>query len=309
MSDIPLFEKKAIPVTITGLSNAGKTTFVQRLITGEYHENPLPTMGLSVERFEYQSVLFQLFDLGGQTFFRDHLWREYISLSQGIIFIFDSTGELIDEARKSFWKVAEWAPEDTTVMFLANKWDLDHLPLDKIVTNLDLQQFSTTPSRSFQIFDVSMKTGQNIERAMDWFSSKLLRQMRAKKITLYRVLILLSSGVPIVDLEFGSRKTGSTHVSGFMSAINQYIKKIIGESEGLQRIETDEYQVLMTKYEHLFCVIVCGLEDSPSKVRTVAESVLRFGAGELRERGKFQLPTTIRDYLEEYFNEEVFFPR
>ncbi|MFW9998423.1 MAG: ADP-ribosylation factor-like protein [Candidatus Odinarchaeota archaeon] len=305
MSDEPLFLKKAIPVTITGLSNAGKTTFVQRLITGEFIDNLLPTMGLSVERFEYQGVLFQLFDLGGQSFFRDHLWREYISLSQGIIFIFDSTGDQIEEAKKSFWKVAEWAPEDTTAMFMANKWDIDHLPLEDIITLLDLQKFSTTPSRSFQIFDVSVKTGLNIEKCMDWFSNKLLRQMQAKKISLYRVLILLSSGVPIVDLEFGSRNTGSTLVSGFMSAINQYIKKIIGENEGLQRIETDEYQVLMTNYEHLFCVMVCGIDDSPSKVRTVAESVLRFCSIQLRERGKYQLPMTIRDYLDEYFKDEI----
>ena len=84
------FPRKRIPIVIVGLEFAGKTSLVLRLQTGEFR-NTLPTSGLDTEILEIQGTIFQLFDLGGHERFRQMFWKEYVKLSQGIVFMIDSS--------------------------------------------------------------------------------------------------------------------------------------------------------------------------------------------------------------------------
>ena len=83
------FEKKGIPMSVLGLPSSGKTTFTNRLTTGEFTE-PVPTMGVNFERMNIQDAHFDVFDLGGHEIYREKLWENYIRLSYVMVFLVDS---------------------------------------------------------------------------------------------------------------------------------------------------------------------------------------------------------------------------
>ncbi|MHA2075211.1 MAG: ADP-ribosylation factor-like protein [Candidatus Hodarchaeales archaeon] len=165
--------EKRIPIAMLGLENAGKTTLSVRLKTGHF-ESTIPTPGLDVEIIDIKGNLFQLFDLGGHDHFRNLFWENYVRLSQGLIFIIDSNDlEKLNEVVEWLWKCLEWnisAP----LLILANKSDLSHIALKELINIIRMAELPIqNPSRSFRIFEVSIKQGTNLEGAMSWFSSKV----------------------------------------------------------------------------------------------------------------------------------------
>ena len=88
---ITWYTEDVLMLVIVGITGSGKTTFVKRLLTGRFVENVRPTIGLEVEIYRDKKLgEFELFDLGGQTAYRNVLWMKYVKRSEGIIFIFDS---------------------------------------------------------------------------------------------------------------------------------------------------------------------------------------------------------------------------
>jgi GTPase SAR1 family protein len=55
-------------IAITGLQNAGKTSFSQRLVTGKYIVSQ-PTSGVDVEFAQYNGLPIQIWDMGGDESF------------------------------------------------------------------------------------------------------------------------------------------------------------------------------------------------------------------------------------------------
>ena len=49
-----------------GLQNAGKTSLVDTIATGAYHEDMIPTVGFNMRKVAKGSVTIKLWDLGGQ---------------------------------------------------------------------------------------------------------------------------------------------------------------------------------------------------------------------------------------------------
>jgi len=88
-----------------------------------------------------------------------------------------------------------------------------------------LNQIPTlNPSRSFQIFEVSCKTGFNIDRAIKWLSQKIAYQVPHQKINLAAIYLYLPSGIPIVSQIFsGTQNIDKDMIPPYLNAIDSFL--------------------------------------------------------------------------------------
>ncbi len=311
--------EKRIPIAIVGLENAGKTTLATRLQTGKFIKTITPTKGLDVETVEIKGNLFQLFDLGGHISFREMFWKTYVTLSQGIIFVIDfSDTKRLKQVVEWFWKCLEWNPT-APILILANKSDLAHIKIDKLMNKIKLDQLpQQNPQRSFRIFEVSMKVGTNLDEAIGWFFQKIIPILTQKKVKLIGIYLYLPTGIPIVSHRFTRDSTGDFDedmVPGFLYALDQFASGVIGPSEGLNAISTEQGRILTVKREGVMCAIVTDKESDPITSRIIAESFLTYVETAFskkiilfRTEGKLQFPKNlIIDFLNQEFAQNLIF--
>ncbi|MFW9992858.1 MAG: ADP-ribosylation factor family protein [Candidatus Odinarchaeota archaeon] len=183
---IPRLKKSAtdhllkIKVVWIGLEQAGKTTIIRRLITGEFRENITVTMGIHWEEFYSRGLMLGAWDIAGQAAFRV-LWNNYIKEAMGIVFVVDAADyDRLDEAKRELREHVfnNEQAGNIPVLVLANKQDLPGaLPAGTIARRLALQEVR---EHSYAIVPVSAKTGFNIEVAMDWLRAEALKLVRKK---------------------------------------------------------------------------------------------------------------------------------
>ncbi|MFX0086333.1 MAG: ADP-ribosylation factor-like protein [Candidatus Hodarchaeota archaeon] len=316
--DVPKSEKR-IPIAIVGLENAGKTTLAKRIQTGKFIRTITPTTGLDIESVELKGNLFQLFDLGGQIAFRELFWQTYVQLSHGIIFVIDSSDtEKLDHVVEWFWKCLKWNPT-APLLILANKSDLVHIELNELITKIKLDQIPKQSSqRSFRIFEVSTKTGANIKEALGWFSEKLIPLLEQKTVRLIGLYLYLPTGIPIASHRFTSKKIedfDEDMVPGFLHALDQFASGVIGASEGLNSITTEQGRIMTVKREGVMCAIVTDKESDPITARVIAESFLNYVEATFsqdlslfRRKGKLHFPKNlILEFLKQEFAQNIIF--
>ena len=308
--------ERRIPIAIVGLENAGKTTLSFRLQTGMYHQT-LPTAGLDVEVVEMKGHIFQLFDLGGHEHFRQLFWKNYVQLSQGIIFVIDSSDDnKLDEVVDWLWKCLEWN-RNAPLLILANKSDLNHVGLEKIIDKIRLAQLSIqNPNRSFRIFEVSIKLGTNLDEALSWFAGKTANNIGDSQIKLLGCYLYLPTGIPIASHLFTDGNANLLDldmIPGFLNAFDQFTSGMMGPSEGLQSLNTVNHSILMVKREGVLCAIITDKDSDPGVTRVIAESILTYVETVFAEKlslfqkdGKIRFPKDfILNFLNREFSENV----
>ncbi|XP_066372367.1 uncharacterized protein [Miscanthus floridulus] len=104
-----------------GLDAAGKTTILHRLHVGEVLST-VPTIGFNVEKV---NVAFTVWGVGGQDKLRP-LWRHYLSNSDALIYVVDSTDrDRIGVAREEFQAIVKDPLMLSSILLvLANKQDM-----------------------------------------------------------------------------------------------------------------------------------------------------------------------------------------
>lgn len=63
-----LFFNKELELSIIGLQNAGKTTFVNVLANNKFDEDTIPTIGFNYKSLKKGKIQFKLWDLGKDIF-------------------------------------------------------------------------------------------------------------------------------------------------------------------------------------------------------------------------------------------------
>ncbi len=84
-----LFWSKEMELSVVGLQNAGKTTLINVLATGDYDSDTIPTIGFNLRSIEKGRVQMKVWDLGGQPRFRDS-WEKYCRGVDAIVYVVDA---------------------------------------------------------------------------------------------------------------------------------------------------------------------------------------------------------------------------
>ena len=105
-----LFWKEEMELTLVGLQNSGKTTFVNLIASGQYSEDMIPTVGFNMRKITKGNVtikvgrmffsdyllcisIIQIWDIGGQPRFRS-MWERYCRGVNAIVYVYE---ELLNE--------------------------------------------------------------------------------------------------------------------------------------------------------------------------------------------------------------------
>ncbi|MHA1258239.1 MAG: ADP-ribosylation factor-like protein [Candidatus Heimdallarchaeaceae archaeon] len=216
-------------IAITGLDNAGKTTFIHRLKTGEYKPSFQPTVGYDLSVIRKDDYRFDIVDLGGHQSFRTAFWENFVSSCHGCIFIFDrSDRERLELAKEWLWKVEEWVPKDADFAFFANKSDLeDSMSLEEIVEGLDLAKFSESPLKSFRIFETSSVTGENIDNCWEWLSRSIKNRLEAKQFVEVYAFELYDDRLDHIIREVLVEESEKSKIEDVMEVFNTHSLKMI----------------------------------------------------------------------------------
>jgi ADP-ribosylation factor-like protein 13B len=78
-----------VTIALFGLDNAGKTCLM-RSLAGDFHFDAVPTVGLSQETFLYNDIRLHVYDLGGESSFRN-VWRSFFAEIWGFIYVVDAS--------------------------------------------------------------------------------------------------------------------------------------------------------------------------------------------------------------------------
>lgn len=273
------FDKSGIPITIVGLPQAGKTTFVNRMKTGTF-TIPNPTTGMHFERINIQDIHFDIFDLGGHEIYRKTIWESYIKLSYGIIFIIDSANEsILEEVKKEFWRCMSIKEKDEEflLLFLCNKSDLEKsMNLEILVKKLELYKLAQIPNLTYQFFKVSMKTGEHYEYIMNWLHNKTEKITSKRKITPLMILIAQKSGLFILSIDKLENKQDPNLVSGFLSAVEGFTREVFRNEGFLQFILEENHKYIISAKEENIYAILIDRDDSQEEARRIIEIIDKY---------------------------------
>jgi small GTP-binding protein len=300
-------EKTPKEIVFVGLAAAGKTTLLNRLVTGEFKLHP-QTMGFAVDTFNYkEKIRVRAIDLGGQDVFIHSLWKQFIPRADIIVFLIDSAAhDLMQKARDTLLTVISWIKDKNPIlMLLANKQDLPlAYRLEECISALNLYELADMPVRALQIFPTSAKTGQGIVKAFDWLASQIAETDEIPKAHVHQIYVYESSGMLLSSsiiqpfaptLESNSSDVDPSLITGFYSALSGFAKEITGKGydRDFSSIRTlvlnnpmpDSPDLKLTHIEddehRLACLVVAEEPDSPIAIRAVAESALAISKSHL----------------------------
>ncbi len=221
--------KKAPIISVTGLESAGKTTLINRLKTGKFISDSTPTIGFEISIMYNENTRFDVVDLGGQLAFRKSFWQNFVSTSHGCIFVFDRANRnAIATAKEWLWKVEGWLPNNATIAFLANKSDLEEaMPLDEVVDKLELVKFSSKPEHSFQIFETSSLTGENVTECWNWITNSIKRRLQITKEVDIKAFELYDDTLSPIAKIINAPEEEKESLEKAMSVFNDHVAKLV----------------------------------------------------------------------------------
>lgn len=164
-----LFSKQEMELSLIGLQNAGKTSLVNVIATGAFHEDMLPTVGFNMRKVTRGNVVIKLWDLGGQPRFRS-MWERYCRGVQAVVFVVDAAdGDNLDAAKNELRELMSKPPlRGIPLMVLGNKNDL---PGALSETELS-ERFGLKDMKDREVYtcSISCKQQTNINLVLEWLT-------------------------------------------------------------------------------------------------------------------------------------------
>ncbi|EDQ91097.1 uncharacterized protein MONBRDRAFT_20347 [Monosiga brevicollis MX1] len=162
-----LFWKEEMELTLVGLQNSGKTTFVNVIASGNFTEDMIPTVGFNMRKVTKGNVTIKLWDIGGQPRFRS-MWERYCRGVQAIVYMVDAADESKMEGAKIELHTLLEKPQlaGTPILVLGNKCDLPKaFAAEQLVEALELKKIG---DREVCCYAISCKNKINIEITLKW---------------------------------------------------------------------------------------------------------------------------------------------
>ncbi|XP_057708094.1 ADP-ribosylation factor-like protein 6 isoform X3 [Corythoichthys intestinalis] len=167
--------KKEVNVLCLGLDNSGKTTIINQMKPlNTPGQEIVPTIGFNIEKFKNSSLSFTVFDMSGQSRYRN-LWEHYYKESHAIIFVIDSSDKLrmvvAKEELDTLLNHADICCKKLPVLFFANKMDLrDAMSSVKVSQMLCLENIKDKP---WHICASNAIEGEGLQEGMDWLQEQI----------------------------------------------------------------------------------------------------------------------------------------
>lgn len=162
-----LFWKEEMELTLVGLQNSGKTTFVNVIASGQFTEDMIPTVGFNMRKITKGNVTIKLWDIGGQPRFRS-MWERYCRGVNAIVFMVDAADEeKLEASRNELGQLLDKPQLDgIPVLVLANKKDLPGaLDERQLIERMNL---SAIQNREICCYSISCKEKDNIDITLQW---------------------------------------------------------------------------------------------------------------------------------------------
>jgi len=163
---------------LLGLDNAGKTTLLHRLRTGDIRSFPPTDRPHYVDQpFSFQGIQFSAWDLGGHEAVR-HLWEDYVSDQvSAVLFLVDSadTERLEEAAYELDALIGEQMLAGLPVAIMLNKCDLhgamESAEISERIEYKALQDMQGADK--IRMFRISVLKGEGYQEAFRWISGFL----------------------------------------------------------------------------------------------------------------------------------------
>lgn len=164
-----LFFKQEMELALIGLQNAGKTSFVNVVATGNFNEDMIPTVGFNMRKVSKGKVSIKLWDLGGQPRFRS-MWERYCRGVNAVVYVVDAADHANVDMAKS--ELHELLTKPTLagipLLVLGNKSDLPgSLQVQEVIDRMELKGLE---GREVCCYCISCKNATNIDICLDWLT-------------------------------------------------------------------------------------------------------------------------------------------
>ncbi|KAF6260021.1 P-loop containing nucleoside triphosphate hydrolase protein [Scenedesmus sp. NREL 46B-D3] len=164
-----LFFKREMELSLIGLQNAGKSSLVNVLTTGSFHEDMIPTVGFNMRKVTKGGVTIKMWDLGGQPRFRS-LWERYCRGVQAIVYVVDAADhDAIQVSAKELTALlTKPSLQGIPLLVLGNKNDLPGaLGTQQLIERMTLQGLT---GREVCCYSISCKVQNNIDITLEWLT-------------------------------------------------------------------------------------------------------------------------------------------
>jgi small GTP-binding protein len=169
-------------VVLAGDEMVGKTTLINRFITGSFKKEYKATIGVDIftKRLSVmdQEVNLQIWDIAGQTTFRKFRER-FFAGSKGALLVYDLTmPKTLDNLHSSWISDIQTITGEIPLVLIGNKVDLNDLI---VVTPEETASFLELHPNIASHYNTSALTGENVERSFHELVSSIL-SLRAQKV-------------------------------------------------------------------------------------------------------------------------------
>ena len=167
-------ENLLFKVVIFGDGGVGKTTLIDRYLSGTFDENKRLTIGVEfhIKRLEIDNfrVTLQLWDFAGEDRFR-MLLPNYVRGSSGGIFMYDITRYSSLKNMDPWLECIKTRGRDISLIMVGSKLDLNE---DRSVPT-EVAKEIATQNGFFEYAECSSKTGQFVEEIFELLTRSILK--------------------------------------------------------------------------------------------------------------------------------------
>eukprot|EP00455_Lapot_gusevi_P001762 TRINITY_DN10676_c0_g2_i1.p1 TRINITY_DN10676_c0_g2~~TRINITY_DN10676_c0_g2_i1.p1 ORF type:complete len:189 (+),score=56.17 TRINITY_DN10676_c0_g2_i1:61-627(+) len=170
--------EKEVRILLLGLDNAGKTSCLKRLASGDEKKDSnaishiMPTQGFNIKSLQQDGFKLNVWDIGGQKAIRPY-WKNYYDNADALIWVVDgSDRKRVEETLSELTTIlAEDKLSGVPLLVFANKQDLvTAMPPRELAETLGLH---TIRGRAWQIQGCSAKTGDGLRDGLEWVLNNL----------------------------------------------------------------------------------------------------------------------------------------
>ncbi|KDO17588.1 hypothetical protein SPRG_16874 [Saprolegnia parasitica CBS 223.65] len=158
--------------TFSFLSGVGKTTFLQRHVTGEFKKRYIATLGVKVHPLQFDTnfgpIKFNCWDFAGQGSHDDHY-----ADAQCAIIMFDVTSRVSYKNVPHWYRAIRRVCEDIPIVLCGNKVDAERH---------NVKQITFHREKNLKCVEMSVKANYNIEKPFLWLARKLAGDDKVKFI-------------------------------------------------------------------------------------------------------------------------------